>query len=83
MPVQFTSQSFKRPYFSFSGLLSWDETSCHVDLGRELEIITSVAPPGEECRGGMYIFTWYLGDLHLIYTNSLVNATFGSGKKSY
>merc|ERR1711935_1208729 len=34
------------------GLLSWDETSCHVDLGRELEIITSVAPPGEECRGG-------------------------------
>lgn len=34
------------------GLLSWDVTSCHVDLGKELEIITSVAPPGEECRGG-------------------------------
>jgi len=34
------------------GLLSWDVSSCHVDLAKELDIITSVAPPGEECRGG-------------------------------
>lgn len=39
----------------FTGLLSWDVTSCHVDLGKELEIITSVAPPGEECRGGLLL----------------------------
>ena len=39
-----------------AGLLSWDVASCHVDLGKELDIITSVAPPGEECRGGTYIF---------------------------
>ena len=42
-----------------AGLLSWDVASCHVDLGKELDIITSVAPPGEECRGGTYIFYVY------------------------
>ena len=42
-----------------AGLLSWDVASCHVDLGKELDIITSVAPPGEECRGGTYIFLYF------------------------
>ena len=43
-----------------AGLLSWDVASCHVDLGKELDIITSVAPPGEECRGGTYFFLYLL-----------------------
>ncbi|CAB4059313.1 Microtubule-associated protein futsch,Electromotor neuron-associated protein 2 [Lepeophtheirus salmonis] len=34
------------------GLLSWDLTSCHVDLGEELDVISNFAPPGEESRGG-------------------------------
>ena len=38
----------------FSGLLSWDETSCHVDLAAELDTITNASPPGEESRGGKF-----------------------------
>ena len=42
-------------YFDFiSGLLSWDETSCHVDLAAELDTITNASPPGEESRGGKF-----------------------------
>ena len=37
---------------SIVGLLSWDETSCHVDLASELDTITNACPPGEESRGG-------------------------------
>ena len=36
----------------YPGLLSWDVTSCHVDLAKELDTLTSVSPPGEESRGG-------------------------------
>ena len=39
-------------FYSVSGLLSWDETSCHVDLAAELDTITNASPPGEESRGG-------------------------------
>ena len=39
-------------YYSFLGLLSWDVTSCHVDLASELDTITNASPPGEESRGG-------------------------------
>ena len=44
-------------YYSFLGLLSWDVTSCHVDLASELDTITNASPPGEESRGGnVYIY---------------------------
>ena len=36
----------------FPGLMSWDVSSCHVDLAKELDIITECSPPGEEARGG-------------------------------
>ena len=39
-------------FVSIVGLLSWDETSCHVDLASELDTITNACPPGEESRGG-------------------------------
>lgn len=46
-------------HYSFLGLLSWDVTSCHVDLASELDTITNASPPGEESRGGnVYIFTF-------------------------
>ena len=35
-----------------AGLLSWDVSSCHVDLERELKVVTEAAPPGEELRAG-------------------------------
>ena len=38
----------------FAGLMSWDDSSCHVDLAKELDIITECSPPGEEQRGGIY-----------------------------
>ena len=37
---------------SLAGLLSWDVSSCHVDLERELKVVTEAAPPGEELRAG-------------------------------
>ena len=43
-------------YLLYAGLLSWDVTSCHVDLAKELDTITSASPPGEESRGGNEIF---------------------------
>lgn len=47
---------FLLQYFDFiSGLLSWDETSCHVDLAAELDTITNASPPGEESRGGKFL----------------------------
>ena len=46
-------------HYTFLGLLSWDVTSCHVDLASELDTITNASPPGEESRGGnVYIFTF-------------------------
>ena len=38
--------------FYFSGLLSWDVSSCHVDLDKELALITAASPNGEETKGG-------------------------------
>jgi hypothetical protein len=32
--------------------LSWDKEDCHVDLEKELQIITSQAPEGEEAKNG-------------------------------
>ena len=37
---------------SLPGLLSWDLSSCHVDLEKELKVVTEAAPPGEELRAG-------------------------------
>ncbi|KAK5649408.1 hypothetical protein RI129_000437 [Pyrocoelia pectoralis] len=34
------------------GLLSWDSNSCHVDLEKELAIISEQAPEGEDARYG-------------------------------
>ncbi|XP_023324972.1 microtubule-associated protein futsch [Eurytemora carolleeae] len=34
------------------GLKSWDISEVHVDLEKELSVITDCAPPGEEARGG-------------------------------
>nr|XP_018905102.1 PREDICTED: microtubule-associated protein futsch-like [Bemisia tabaci]XP_018905111.1 PREDICTED: microtubule-associated protein futsch-like [Bemisia tabaci] len=34
------------------GFLSWDVESCHVDLEKELSILTSEAPEGEEAKNG-------------------------------
>ena len=43
-------------HFSFtlaaSGLSSWDSSSCHVDLEKELEMVIASAPHGEELKGG-------------------------------
>jgi hypothetical protein len=42
-------------FSSVSGLLSWDVSFCHVDLEKELGVITDAAPPGEELRGGQSV----------------------------
>ena len=39
-------------FFFLPGLLSWDASSCHVDLEKELKVVTEAAPPGEELRAG-------------------------------
>ena len=39
-------------FLSFSGLLSWDVGSCHVELSKELDLVNNAAPPGEELKGG-------------------------------
>ena len=39
-------------FFFLPGLLSWDLSSCHVDLEKELKVVTEAAPPGEELKAG-------------------------------
>merc|ERR1712142_657525 len=34
------------------GLLTWNVSDIHVDISKELSVITDCAPPGEEARGG-------------------------------
>ena len=60
---------FWRTYLSISlsGLMSWDDSSCHVDLAKELDIITQCSPPGEEQRGGKLV----LHDILKTWTYSL------------
>ena len=41
---------------SVSGLNTWNSGENHVDLEHELDTITDCAPPGEEARGGEYIY---------------------------
>ncbi len=38
--------------FFFSGLLSWDQSACYVDLERELASVNENPPQAEELRGG-------------------------------
>lgn len=39
-------------HFYFTGFLSWDKDSCHVDLEKELQALVAQAPEGEEARNG-------------------------------